>query len=138
MYRIRKQSGVTMVEMAILMMVMLLIIFGTIELGRAVWYYNTLGYAAREGTRFAAVNGSTSGPPPGPRSSASVDPLVKSEAISAAVGLNLSTSNITVGWLPNNKPGSTVTVTVTKSFVPATPFVGGINMSRSSSLVIDR
>ncbi len=136
--RRHQQRGVTMVEMAVILTVLLLIIFGTIELGRAVWYFNSLGYAAREGTRFAAVNGSTSSSPPGPRSSTDVDPLVKAKVISAAVGLGLATSNVTVTWSPDNKPGSMVSVTVTKNFVPATPFVGAISMSRSSTLVISR
>ncbi len=133
-----QQRGVTVVELALILTVLLLIIFGTMELGRAVWYYNTLGYAAREGTRFAAVNGSTSGSAPGPRLYTEVDPLVKAKVVAAATGLALSASNVTVTWSPNNRPVSTVSVTVTKNFVPATPFVGAISMSRSSSLVIQR
>ena len=132
------QRGATMVEMAIILLVLLMIIFGTMELGRAVWYYNTLGHAAREGTRFASVNGSTSGTPPGPRDSTTVDPLVKARVVDAATGLGLSASNVTVAWSPNNKPGSTVTVTVSKTFVPTTSFVGSINMTRSSALVVER
>ncbi len=133
-----KQRGATMVEMAFVLLVLLMIVFGTMELGRAVWYYNTLGHAAREGTRFASVNGSTSSTPPGPRDSATVDPLVKARVVAAATGLDLLASNVSVVWSPNNKPGSTVTVTVSKTFVPITSFVGSINISRTSALIIER
>lgn len=133
-----QQRGVTVVELALILTVLLLIIFGTMELGRAVWYYNTLGYAAREGTRFAAVNGSTSGSAPGPRLYTEVDPLVKAKVVAAATGLALSASNVTVTWSPNNKPGSQVAVTVTKTFSPAIGLFTGFAMSRSSSLVIVR
>ena len=36
----------------------MLLVFGIIDLGRAVWEENTLAYAAREGTRYAIVHGS--------------------------------------------------------------------------------
>lgn len=135
---VSKQRGATIVEMAVLLSVFLMIVFGIVEFGRAVWYYNTVGHAAREGTRFAAVNGSTSGAPPGPRDSAVVTPLVRSKVISAAVGLNLQTGDIVVTWSPNNKPGSTVSVEVTKAFVPVTPYIGIFTIKRSSSLTIVR
>lgn len=138
MFSDRCQRGVAMVETAVVMLVFLMIVLGTIELGRAVWYYTTLGYAAREGTRFATVNGSASGTLPGPRLTSDVTPLVQARVVAAATGLDLTAANVSVAWAPDNKPGSAVTVTVSKNFVPATPFIGAINMSRASTLVIER
>src|SRR5207253_7045284 len=48
----------SLVEFSLLLPLMLLIITGLMDVGRAVWQENTLAYAAREGTRYAIVHGS--------------------------------------------------------------------------------
>ena len=52
----------SLVEFALLLPLMLLIITGLIDVARAVWEENTLAYAAREGTRWLIVHGSTGNP----------------------------------------------------------------------------
>jgi len=49
----RRHSGQSMVEFAVLAPVFFLLLLGTIDLGRAVYIYNTISDAAREGTRAA-------------------------------------------------------------------------------------
>jgi Flp pilus assembly protein TadG len=48
-----RASGQSMVEFAVLAPVFFLLLLGTIDLGRAVYIYNTISDAAREGTRAA-------------------------------------------------------------------------------------
>ena len=43
-----------MIEFALVSPVLLLLVFGVIDLGRAIFYYDTLNHAAREGARVAA------------------------------------------------------------------------------------
>lgn len=50
---LRKHSGQSMVEFAVLAPIFFLLLLGTIDLGRAVYIYNTISDAAREGTRAA-------------------------------------------------------------------------------------
>jgi hypothetical protein len=50
---IRRHSGQSMVEFAILAPIFFLLLLGTIDLGRAIYIYNTISDAAREGTRAA-------------------------------------------------------------------------------------
>ena len=50
---LRRHSGQSMVEFAVLAPVFFLLLLGTIDLGRAVYIYNTISDAAREGTRAA-------------------------------------------------------------------------------------
>jgi Flp pilus assembly protein TadG len=50
---IRRHGGQSMVEFAILAPVFFLLLLGTIDLGRAVYIYNAISDAAREGTRAA-------------------------------------------------------------------------------------
>lgn len=51
MHTIKRQSGVAAVEMALLLPFLLLLAFGLTELGRAVYQYNTLAKAVRDGAR---------------------------------------------------------------------------------------
>ena len=48
-----RRSGQSMVEFAVLAPIFFLLLLGTIDLGRAVYIYNTLSDATREGTRAA-------------------------------------------------------------------------------------
>jgi Flp pilus assembly protein TadG len=50
---IRRHSGQSMVEFAVLAPIFFLLLLGTIDLGRAVYIYNTISDATREGTRAA-------------------------------------------------------------------------------------
>ena len=52
MRTIKNQSGVAAVEMALLLGPLLLLAFGVTELGRAVYQYNTLAKAVRDGARY--------------------------------------------------------------------------------------
>lgn len=48
------QKSQALIEFALISPVLLLLLFGIIDIGRAVFYYDTLGHAAREGARVAA------------------------------------------------------------------------------------
>ena len=48
-----RHSGQSMVEFAILAPIFFLLLLGTIDLGRAIYIYNTISDAAREGARAA-------------------------------------------------------------------------------------
>jgi Flp pilus assembly protein TadG len=55
------QRSQALIEFALISPVLLLLIFGIIDIGRAVFYYDTLTHAAREGAR-AAVSASSALP----------------------------------------------------------------------------
>jgi hypothetical protein len=50
--QIRKQKGQSLVEFALVVPFLLLVVVGTIEIGRAYYHYNTLSKAVREGARY--------------------------------------------------------------------------------------
>ena len=54
----RGQSSQALIEFALISPVLLLLLFGIVDIGRAVFYYDTLNHAAREGAR-AAVQAQT-------------------------------------------------------------------------------
>jgi len=52
---VRRQSGVALVEFAISLALLISIVFGITEFGRAIFQYNTLAKSARDAVRFLAV-----------------------------------------------------------------------------------
>lgn len=50
----RKQKGQSLVEFALVVPFLLLLVVGTIELGRAYYYYNILSKSVREGARYVS------------------------------------------------------------------------------------
>ena len=49
------QRSQALIEFALISPVLLLLLFGIIDIGRAVFYYDTLSHAAREGARTAVL-----------------------------------------------------------------------------------
>ena len=56
MQRIRTQKGVAIVEFTIVLPLLLLLMLGIAEFGRALYQYNTLTKAVRDGARFMSEN----------------------------------------------------------------------------------
>jgi hypothetical protein len=57
--RRKRQESQALIEFALISPVLLLLVFGIIDVGRAVFYYDTLNHAAREGARTAVRASST-------------------------------------------------------------------------------
>jgi Flp pilus assembly protein TadG len=127
----RLQQGGTLVELALILPLFFLMVFGALDFGRGIWAYNTIAYASREGVRYAVVRGSKSQTP----ASASD---IRQTVVAKAVGLDPSKLTVTVTWLPNNTPGSNVKVQAQFNFVPIVPLLnlGTITLSSSSNMVI--
>ena len=139
------ERGQSLVEFSLLLPVMLLIVTGLFDLARAVWQENTLAYAAREGTRYAIVHGSTSSSPVGPVSPS--DPAISSVVRGAAIGVqNITISTTwpdTAGGTPCNDRGCRVVVDASAPFIPLPSqyLLGGafqIQLRGGSVLVIQR
>lgn len=64
--RRRRSAGQALVEFALVAPIFFLLLFGIIEAGRFILYYQTLNNATREGARYAIVHGSNSFCPSGP------------------------------------------------------------------------
>ena len=51
--KLKQQRSQALIEFALVSPVLLLMLFGVIDIGRAIFYYDTLNHAAREGARDA-------------------------------------------------------------------------------------
>ncbi|MBI5396676.1 MAG: pilus assembly protein [Verrucomicrobia bacterium] len=131
------KRGQSLVEFAIGLLVLLLLVFGVVDLGRAVFAYNSISHCAREGTRYAVVHGAESPTPIGPADNdPALDNLLRAKY---AVGLDTSRLTINSNWAGgNNAPGATVTVTVRYSFQSAILFALPLSLqSRSSGTIVN-
>ena len=52
----KKCAGVATVEFAILIFILLLVVAGIFEFGRALWYYDALAKATRDSARFLSMS----------------------------------------------------------------------------------
>ncbi len=155
--RNRKQAGQGLVEFALVFPMIAFLIFAVIDIGRAVYAYNTITNAARQGARVAAVNQVTTSNTTCQEAKPVEDPLnpewsIKACAAAAGVGLGVTTSAVTVGYSvpsgstiscsPTLNVGCLATVTVTYAWSPITPIagtlIGAITMSSTSQIPIER
>jgi hypothetical protein len=128
--------GQALVEFALVLPILLILLLGVLDFGRAIAAYNSVSNAARSGARVAIVN----------QDLAAIEAAVESEGISLG--------DIEVEFDPdvNNKPacpaddccpqiGCIVEVRVTSSYVPATPIfsniVGTIDVSSATRMPIE-
>lgn len=154
--RHREGRGQSLVEFALVFPIIVLLVVAFVEVGRAVFAWNTIANAARQGARVAAVNQladytecDESRPIEDP-----YDPhwSFKGCAVVAAKTLGLTGSDVSVTYAA--PPGTTIdcapdlhigclaAVTVTYDYEVSTPFVswiiGPFTMSQTSEMPIER
>jgi hypothetical protein len=109
-----------------------------VDAGRAVWNYNTLAHATREGARYAIVHGADSADPSGPGGSyytaPDTDAMVTQQVEKFGGGLNPSQLTVQSEWADDlNTFGSRVTVTSEYEFEPIFDFLGLVSLTMTSS-----
>ena len=134
----RPQRGQTLVEFALILPVFILLLVGLLDLGRAVYAYNTISNASREAVRVGIVDQNFS--------------VVEAEAIQHAVSLGLDPGDVDITFRQPNG-SSTVCVTpvaiacdvevvVRYQYTAATPIIGNIvgviDMSSTSRQPVER
>jgi hypothetical protein len=124
--QIRKHSsGQAIVEMALVFIPLLMLLFGIIDVGWVMYRQITLGAAAREGLRTAAINSFDTG-----LSETQVRDVIKDRIISYGPGLGLKRSDIVItvsldgGTVNGNQPEVTVDVTLVHGYVGAMLWIG--------------
>jgi TadE-like protein len=152
----RRTRGQALVEFSLVAPMFFILLFGIVEAGRFIFYYETLSHATREGARYAIVNGAnTLGCPSGPPSpgSSACDPPganVVTKVREAALGVTGTAVTVDRCWWyttcdfathgdGDNARGATVTVAASytyRSLIPLVP-IPPITVSAESSLVIN-
>ena len=122
------RKGNYALELALLLPVFLVLVFGAIDFGRVIYAYNTVAYAARDGARYASFHGAKSLAP-------AAAEAIANYVTAHVVGIDIS---VNTTWNPDNNPGSDVRVQVQTTFTFITPFINqnSITLSASSQTVI--
>ncbi len=132
---LRNEGGAALVEFAIAALVFFLLLFGIMESGRAVWMYGTVAHVAKEGARYAIVQGSHVNATLAATQTA-VTTYVQKEATALGIGQVTVTFPATKGCNVNNIPQSCIVVQFACQFQPIVPILPAINLESSSQMVI--
>ena len=155
----RRARGQALVEFAFVFPFIVLLAFAFIDLGRAVFAYNTLTNAARQAARVAVV--SQLDPVSGPWNCQANHPVedvsnpswtFRGCAIAAGLTIGVDSTDVAISYTtppgtslecsPDLNVGCIVTVTVTSAFSPITPvagsLIGNIPMSATTEMPIER
>jgi Flp pilus assembly protein TadG len=144
--RERADQGQALVEMALMLPVLVLLLVGVFDLGRADWLSNSLAMAVREGTRYGVVHGALSASPAGPGSATYTAPDVDTAIASWVQRYATGIPDLTVhaSWPDGNaNRGSRIVVSASFPFTPilAQAFLGNalrVSLQSSSTLVIEQ
>ena len=111
------QRGSNLVEMALILPLLALLLFGVVDIGRAFYTHITITNASREGARRASRL---------PDQDAAIKQAVRQEAANNNIDLGEDTATITIGRIGEASDwhgGDPITVTVEYTF---TTFIGGL------------
>jgi Flp pilus assembly protein TadG len=124
---VKRRRGSTMIESTLVATVYLLLLVAIMECGRLGFAYNSVSFAAHRAARYASLRGASSGHP-----ASTAD--VAAEAGALLVALDSANVTVTTTWTPDNRPGSTVQVTVSYGFrTLLVPMSAGLMMLATTS-----
>jgi Flp pilus assembly protein TadG len=144
--RLRGEEGQSLIEAAFSMMVLLMTVLGIMDMAMALYSYDFVADAAREGARYAIVHGSAC--TGCVATSSSIQTYVQNMGL---VGIKPSDLTVTATWPdtgslctpslnPCNNQGNNVKVTVNYVFHLGIPLVPSstLNLSSTSESIISR
>lgn len=134
--RRRNRRGQTLVEFALVLPIFLLVLLGLFDMGRAVFYFSTLSNASREAVRLAIVDQNVGDIQQEAVDSAGGVMVVDGTDVSVAF---LAPNLTTTGTCPASRSiGCVVRVSIDYEFLPATPFVGVLQLGAETHQPIER
>lgn len=123
-----RDAGQALVEIALVLPVLLIILLGIFDFGRAVYAYNAVSNSAREAARVAIVDQNNT--------------AVVAEGKRAALGLDPTAVNVTFPAPSCALIGCTATVTVDHQWQAITPIIGSligpITLEATTEMPIER
>jgi len=158
LHRIREEEGASIVETGLVIMVFLAMLIGAFQATMALYTVNFVAEAAREGSRYAMVRGSTSctNTPSLTNCNATSDqvqtwvrgrgyPGIKSSKLTVTTSWSTASSTYPRTWTTCtsgtcNAPGNQVKVVATYAYSAPIPFAPrlSINLTSTSRMVISQ
>jgi Flp pilus assembly protein TadG len=134
------QRGATLIEFALVTLLLMIILFAGIEFNRMVLVYTALANSARVGVRYAIVHGSdrttTAGSDPASSQSDPTAVVTKVKQFASVGMLDTSALRVDVVYPVDNKPGSLVKVKVTYPYDPWVVLPLHVNLTSATQGII--
>ena len=136
------QRGATLLEFALILPALLLVIFGVLDLGFAIYAQNTMSLATREGARVGIVNPDTN----------AIKQRVRDKAFALSLGeVHVCYNTSSTGFcgvdsgtrVVSTTFGVTLTVSAVYTYTPFTPVIGdllgngGLLLKSQSSMIVE-
>ena len=122
----RPTRGASLIEAAFAVPVILMFSIGIVQAGLMMLAHHSITDLAQIGVRYAMVR---SGDTETPATASAIQDFVRNKA----KGLDPNSLVITPSWLPDNKQGSSIQVTVEYQYPVAIPFVSKRNLQLRST-----
>jgi len=119
---IKNEKGVSAVEFALILPILIVLVFGIFQFGIAYNNYITITHAAREGARLAAVD--------------LTNPSLKQIIIERAYPIPLTEADITISTPGGTEIGDPVEVEIIYNITVEIPLVGSWNIPLTSKAVM--
>ena len=122
-----RPAGQAIIEFALASLVFLMVVFGTIDFGRAIFVSAELRNAAREGARYGKIRPTDTG-------------AIRTETLKYAVGTGLTSGGVAVSCTGSCTADDKVTVSVSVSFQAITQNllgIGPLTLTSSSTARIE-
>ena len=132
--RFASQTGQELIEFALIIPIMALIVFGTLDIGRAVYYYSTMSNAAREGARYGSIRVGAD------EIDNTRDAEICSVVVDWSIAVPLTCDDIDIDV---DFDAETVEVTVNYAFDPVTPLIASffdsstVDMAARSTMYLE-
>jgi Flp pilus assembly protein TadG len=131
------RGGAATVEVAVVLPVLFIFMFGLIVGGLGVFRYIEVAMLAREGSRWASVHGASYQTEAGNSAAVTADDVYNNGIKPHVVALDNTKITYAVTYSPDmTPPSSSVTVTVNYKWMPEVYLVGPINLSCSSTRIM--
>lgn len=121
-----RSEGQTLVEFAMVALLLMMLLVGIVDVSRLMLTYTTIANAARAGTRYAIVHGTT-------QTGNCGDATTYIKAYLSAAAMSTASSALTITAPACASAGSTVTTSVSYKYVPLTAYFWSTSITLSST-----
>jgi Flp pilus assembly protein TadG len=126
-----RRKGATILEFTLIGIAMIFVVISFFEMARGMWAYQTLSYAVREGTRYAAMHGKDCA---SPNTCQVTIAQIVGVIQSAGVGLDPNQTTVTLTPASGSATSNTITNLLSNStnWPPSTAYAQGQNVTISA------
>ena len=122
------EKGAAMMEIALVLPLFFLLIFGCVQFAMVFFVYSNTVYATQTAVRYACTHGTVSG-------NAATNTILTNIISPLIWGAQANSITVTTAWSPDNSIGSTVTIKVSvlyKTRIPFFPSLSSVPMGVSA------